>query len=310
MQDSLPNKSFTAIGCAPDALDLQSDAAGKFIRIMPGWGNHSYQISTKSDSAQIYFNQGLTMYYSYHSREAVASFKEAAKFDSTNAMVYWGQALAMGPSYNYGYSYKMNAAVPAVLEKMNRFAGGASAKERDLVQAMNSRYNTGDSADKDRKALNVYYVEALKPLVKKYAADIDIKALYTDAVMLIHPWEFWNNDGSAKTWTPELVRYCEDILSKNPQHPGALHYYIHVTEASRKPEIALASADSLLKLFPGVAHMVHMSSHEYERIGYYAKGVTANELADRSLVIYDSLAKGLSRRYMCRIISQLMPTVL
>ncbi|RYZ19918.1 MAG: hypothetical protein EOO10_23785 [Chitinophagaceae bacterium] len=72
-----------------------------------------------------------------------------------------------------------------------------------------------------------------------------------------------------------------------------MHYYIHVTEASRKPEIALPAADSLIKLFSGVAHMVHMSSHEYERFGYYSKGVDANEKADKSLVLYDSLAKGL-----------------
>ena len=123
----------------------------------------------------------------------------------------------------------------------------------------------------------------MKPLVAKYPDDIDIKALYTDAVMLLHPWTFWNNDGTPKSWTPELVQYCKDILKKDPHHPAGLHYYIHVTEASRKPEVALASADSLIKLFPGVAHMVHMSSHEYERIGYYAKGVNANEEADRSL---------------------------
>lgn len=286
-------KALTAVGCAPGADEYNINSTGKFIRVMPGWGTHSYTITTKSDSAQLYFNQGLTMYYSYHSREAVASFREAAKFDSTNAMVYWGQALAMGPSYNFGYSYKMNTNIPGVIEKMNRYADGASPKEKDLIMVMNSRYDVSDTEDQQRNALNVAYADEMKPLVAKYPNDVDIKALYTDAVMLIHAWDFWHNDGTPKPWTPELVRYCEDILARNPHHPAALHYYIHVTEASRKPEVALASADSLIKLFPGVAHMVHMSSHEYERIGYYAKGVMANEWADRSLVMYDSLAKGL-----------------
>jgi hypothetical protein len=88
-------KQLTAIGCAPGADDYTADATGKFIQVLPGWGNHSYSISTSIDSAQLYFNQGLTMYYSYHSREAVASFREAARFDSTNAMLYWAQALAL-----------------------------------------------------------------------------------------------------------------------------------------------------------------------------------------------------------------------
>ncbi|RYF78998.1 MAG: hypothetical protein EON98_15185, partial [Chitinophagaceae bacterium] len=286
-------RTLTVIGCAPVYDDFEAGPNGKFIPIMPGWGQHAYVISTAIDSTQLYFNQGLTMYYSYHSREAVASFREAARFDSTNAMVYWGQALAMGPSYNFGYAYKMRSSVPAILEKMNRYAATASPKEKDLITAMNSRYDVRDTSDKERKALNATYAEAMKPLVNKYVEDAEIKALYTDAVMLIHAWDFWNNDGTPKAWTAELVRYCKDILARDPQHPGALHYYIHLTEASRQPQVGLASADSLRKLFPGVAHMVHMSSHEYERLGQYAKGVKANEEADKSLVLYESLAKGL-----------------
>ena len=284
-------KVSNSIGCGPGTDENIYAEGDKFITVLPGWGNHSYRITTQNDSAQIYFNQGLSMYFSYHGREAVASFKEAARFDSSCAMIYWGQALAMGPSYNFGYSYKMNKLIPAVMERMNRNAEHATPKERDLITVMNKRYNVTDTSDKQRKELNVHYASALKPLVAQYPDDIDIKALYTDAVMLLHSWDFWYNDGTPKIWTPELVQYCEDILKQDPHHPAALHYYIHVTEASRKPEVALASADSLIKLFPGVAHMVHMSSHEYERIGYYAKGVHANEKADESLYVYDSLAK-------------------
>ncbi len=282
------------IECAPGSLDeFYVNNEGKFITLLPGWGKHSYTIKTNSDSAQVYFNQGLSMYYSYHAREAIASFREAARFDSSCAMLYWAQALAMGPSYNFGYSYKMHANIPAVMEQMNRYSNWATAKEQDLIKAMNLRYNMADTTDAERSSLNESYAAALKPLIKNYPADLDIKALYVDAVMLLHSWDFWYNNGKPKAWTPELVKLCEDIMDKDPHHPAALHYYIHVTEASRKPEVALASADSLLKLFPGVAHMVHMSSHEYERIGYYAKGVDANEKADQSIYLYDSLAKGL-----------------
>lgn len=286
-----------SVSCTPaNNEDLYTGADGKYIRILPGWGNHTYIISTGNDSAQLYFNQGLSMYYSYHQREAVASFREAARFDSTSAMVYWGQALAMGPSYNYGYSYKQADKIPAVIKNMNSHVATASLKEKDIINAMNKRYNVNDASDTERKKLNEAYAAAMKTLVTKYPNDIEIKALYTDAVMLLHAWNFWGNDGKPRSWTNELVKNCKDILEQNPQHPGALHYYIHVTEASRTPEVALFCADSLKKLFPGVAHMVHMSSHEYERIGYYALGVDANEKADASLVLYDSLAKGLFPR--------------
>jgi len=285
---------LNSIGCGPGADEnVYAGEGGKFINVLPGWGNHSYRITTKHDSAQIYFNQGLSMYYSYHGREAVASFKEAARFDSSSAMVFWGLALAMGPSYNFGYSYKLNKQLPGVMAMMNRNAEHATPKEKDLILAMRTRYNLADTSDKQRNELNRNYAAAMRLLTTKYKEDIAIKALYTDAVMLIHSWDFWYNDGTPKSWTPELVQLCKDILEKDPHHPAALHYYIHVTEASRNPEVALAGADSLWKLFPGVAHMVHMSSHEYERIGLYAKGVLSNEAADRSAVLYDSLAKGL-----------------
>jgi tetratricopeptide (TPR) repeat protein len=283
------------MGCAPaDPMRIAADDNGKFIRLLPGWGKHSYRITTGSDSSQIYFNQGLSMYYSYHAREAIASFKEAARFDSASAMTYWGLALAMGPSYNFGYRYKMNSQVPAVIAKMVQYSVNANEKERDLIAAMQLRYKTSDTTDRERATLNIAYADAMKPLVSKYPDDLDIKALYTDAVMLLHSWDFWYNNGDPKPWTTELVEHCEDILQKDPHHPAALHYYIHVTEASRNPGVALASADSLLRLFPGVAHMVHMSSHEYERLGHYAKGVKANEAADSSLGLYAGLAAQLS----------------
>src|SRR5215203_5601159 len=78
------------IGCAPNITEADSTTAGKFMIALPGWGKHHYTISTKSDSAQFYFNQGLSLYYSYHYREANASFKEAARLDPACAVAYWG----------------------------------------------------------------------------------------------------------------------------------------------------------------------------------------------------------------------------
>ncbi len=279
------------IGCAATATeDFYPEENGKYITVMPGWGNHFYKVNTTDDSAQFYFNQGLTMYYSYHAREAIASFKEAARFDNNCAMAYWGQALAMGPGYNSSYGYAMGKNVPGVVIEMNKVATYALPKEKELIAVMQMRYNINDTSDAQRKELNEAYAEGMKQLMLKYPDDNDIKALYIDAVMLIHAWNFWNPDGSAQPWTDELVTLCESILKNDPRHPGALHYHVHVTEASRNPQVALSSADSLKNLFPGVAHMIHMSSHEYERSGLYATGVDVNEKADADLVNYKSLA--------------------
>jgi tetratricopeptide (TPR) repeat protein len=260
--------------CGSPAGNVATDADGKVMTALDGWGNLSYGISTKSDSAQFYFNQGLSLYYSYHFPEALASFKEATRFDPSCAMTYWGQALAMGPFYN-NYNYRMPKNVPGTVESMMKYASTSAEKERGLIEALRKRYSN-DLTNADRKKLDRNYATALASLEKKYPDDSNLKALYVDAVMLEHKWDFWSHDGTPRAWTPELVTMCEGVLKKE-NHPAIMHYYIHLTEASRQPGRALMAADKLKDQLPGVGHMVHMSSHMYQRNGLYSKGVKVNE---------------------------------
>jgi len=281
--------------CSPQqAGSIMERKDGKFITPLPGWGHYSYTISTTSDSAQYYFNQGLTLYYSYHPKEALASFKEANRFDTSSVMASWGQLLARGPTYNGAHFYTMPPDVTNTMLKLqDQIAGSAATKEKEMAEAVISRYPAAvQTAPRD--TLNRIYAAKMKILMNKYPGDIDIAALYVDAVMLIHPWDFWNNDGTPKEWTEELVSISANIIKAKPQHPGALHYQIHVTEASRHPEVALANAKALRENFSGIAHMVHMASHEYERNGLFAEGIPSNDKADENLLLYDSLAPHLS----------------
>ena len=289
-----PAASAEIAVCGPSYQNLQAPLLnGKYVVALPGWGNFSYKVSTSSDSSQFYFDQGLNMYYGYHFKEAVASFREAGRIDSTNVMAFWGQALAMGPYYNAAHTYTKPAEVTQALARMNSLTAHATGKEKLLIDAMNARYSD-DPTDAKRADLNQAYSEKLKKLVADYPDENEFKLLYVDSQMLMHAWDFWKKDGSSKPWTPELVALCEKALKANPKHPAALHYHIHLTEASRHPEAALASAEALRDLLPGVAHMVHMASHEYERNGLYIQGVEVNNLADNALLNYDMLAKNLS----------------
>ncbi len=279
------------ISCGFPATDITADDNGKFIPVLPGWGHYSYAITTTNDSTQIYFNQGLNFYYGYHFREALASFKEAARFDKSCAMAYWGQALAMGPYYN-NYYYKMGKGIPAVLQSMTNAIPAATEKEHALIKAMLQRYSA-DTSNADRPQLDSSYAAAMHLLIKQFSTDDDIKTLYVDAVMLQHKWDFWNNDGTPKSWTPELVKLCEIILQKQRLHPAALHYYIHLTEASREPQLALRSAEILKDAMPGVSHMVHMATHMYQRNGLFAKGVSVNEDANTVNNKVDDIAPNL-----------------
>ncbi len=287
--------SFTTVSediamCGSPAVTVVAGPDGKFMTALDGWGNLSYKITTKSDSAQYYFNQGLSLYYSYHFPEALASFKEAGRFDPSCAMTYWGQALAMGPFYN-NYAYRMPKEVPGVVETMVKYSSRAGEKEKGLIDALKKRYS-GDLTNSDRKQLDRNYATALSSLIKQHSDDNSIKALYIDAVMLEHKWDFWSHDGTPRAWTPELVAMCEDVLKKE-NHPAVLHYYIHVTEASREPGRALGAADKLKDQLPAVGHMVHMSSHMYQRNGLYSKGIKVNEDAHNANNDLDSKAPSL-----------------
>lgn len=284
-----PNRIVLCGSSTDDRISPMGD--GKYIGPLPGWGNYSYTISTRNDSAQFYFDQGLTLYYSYHMREAMASFKEAARLDPTCAMAWWGQALAGGPYYNAAHLYKMPPEIPSILARMNELAPAATPKEKQLIEAMNARYSS-ELTDVDRQKLNQAYAAATRKLLTAFD-EPDVKMLYVDAIMLIHAWDFWNQDGSPKAWTQEVVGLSEQVLSQFPNHPAALHYYIHLTEASHHPEVALANAQKLEVQFPGVAHMVHMASHEYQRNGLFWQGVLVNDKADDNLLHYDSLASHL-----------------
>ncbi len=278
--NSIEYKKKNAISCGPDWESLKVILEETDIPLIPGAGSYTWKISTKNDSAQAYFNQGINMYYSFHIIEAMASFKKAVKFDSVCAMLYWAQALAYGPNINdMGY-----AASPAALqatEKASQFSASASALEKALISAMRIRY-TADSADTNRKLLNRKYTKEMKDVFEKFKANADAQALYADAMMLEHPWDLWFVNGKPKPWTPQIREVLEKLLSKTPDHPGANHYYIHVMEPSPYAYKALPSADRLGKLTPGLSHTVHMPSHIYLRTGRYNDGVSVNEKAVNS----------------------------
>lgn len=272
-------KQKNILRCSPDWEELKELIEETDIPPIPGAGNYKWTISTKSDSAQFYFNQGINMYYSFHIIESMASFKKAQKFDPACAMLYWAEALAYGPNINdIGYSASPEALASA--GKASAFSNNSTDKERLLIQAQKARYSADTT--ETRQKLNQVYVDLMKVAYQKYPDDADVAALYADALMLQHPWDLWKIDGTAKPWTPLIREVLEKLLEKTPNHPGANHYYIHVMEPSPYADKALPSADRLGKLTPGLSHTVHMPSHIYLRTGQYDKGVLVNENAVRS----------------------------
>ncbi|RYZ50841.1 MAG: hypothetical protein EOP49_13135 [Sphingobacteriales bacterium] len=263
-------------GCGPDQpAQISSISGGSLMVPLPGWGKHQFKISNSTDSAQFYFNQGLSLFYGFHVSEARSSFQEAARLSPEAPMVHWGVAFGNGPYINSTvYSFSDSATI-AGLEHAVTIA--TDPLEKALIQAQLSRFTKDRTLGK--AARNDNYLAAMKNVYDNYNDNTEVATLYADAMMMVNARNWYHKDGTEKPGTSDIVAMLESIIAKAPEHPAALHYYVHVVEPSRHPERAIDEADVLIKLMPSVAHMVHMPSHIYVRTGDYAKGVESNKLA-------------------------------
>lgn len=278
----LPVAKRTFMYCAP-SFDPDIWKKGD-APLLKGLGSVHYKVNTRSAKAQKFFNQGLALTYGFNHGEAYRSFKTALKHDSTCAMAYWGIAMVLGPNYNAPLNPASLADINDAIDKAVKYSKGASPKEKALIHTMTKRFPREEV--KDMTPYYEAYAQALKEAHESFPKDMDIATIYADALMNLHPWNLWLKDGNPQPWTPEIVALIEKILQKIPDHPGAMHYYIHATEASNKAEVALPYADKLRTAMPAAGHMVHMPSHTYIRTGHYHKGVVANEKASLADSVY------------------------
>ncbi|MCI0446242.1 hypothetical protein L0152_23880 [bacterium] len=249
--------------------------------LMKGMGSYHYKITTSSEEAQKFFDQGLTFAYAFNHAEAERYFREAARLDPHCAMCYWGISLVLGPNINAAMDKEAVPPAYVALKKAQDLMKNASAKEQDLIKALATRY--GPSPVDDRTKFNEAYANAMREVAKKYPDDLDASTLFAEALMDVHPWDYYKKDTlEPQPWTPEIVSTLESVMKKNPNHPGANHFYIHAVEASKNPERGLPMAGRLTALVPAAGHLVHMPAHIYIRTGNYRKASEANEHAIKS----------------------------
>lgn len=264
------------ISCMPDLSSIDFNDSSNIIPLLDGWGKYRMPVTVNNKEADNYFQQGINMYYGFHIIEAIASFERAIQIDNQFAMAYWGKALAYGPNINdLGYTASPEAL--AAIQKAIELSSNCTGVEKGLINAMSIRY-TADSTQ-TREHLNQLYADEMKKVHTRFSNSADAAALYADALMIQHPWDLYDSHYNPKPWTPEIVKVLEKLVARFPENPGASHYYIHAVEGSKNPAKALAVANRLGTMMPGVAHLVHMPSHIYIRSGYYNKGIESNTKA-------------------------------
>ena len=241
-------------------------------------GNVNMPVTTTNPKAQRYFNQGLRLAYAFNHAEARRAFRMAQKLDADCAMCYWGEALVLGPNINAPMEDDALPPALAALHQAEAKALHASAKEQALIAALARRYS--DDPKTERAVLDTAYAEAMDVVATRFSDDEQIAVLYAEALMDLQPWDYWAAGGTQpKGRTAEILGILEKVLAKNPEHPGAIHYYIHMVEASNQPERAESYARRLPTAMPGAGHLVHMPFHIFYRIGKYQDALAANKAA-------------------------------
>lgn len=268
----LPVALFLSVALGSAKADSAPDP------LFEGLGSYTRTITTNSPEAQKYFNQGLNFLFGFNHGAAIRAFQAAAAADPDCAMAHWGIALACGPHINF-------PAVPPPVAELawkelglaKQHAANSSAVEQALIEALRQRYT--NPQPEDRSPLDLAYANAMRTIWQAHPEDPDVGSLFAESMMDLRPWDQWTQEGQPEPGTQEILATLEAVLKLQVNHPFANHLYIHALEASPHPERALAAADRLRDLQPGLAHNVHMPSHIDIRIGHWYEAIVANQKA-------------------------------
>src|SRR5271170_4564378 len=268
--------AFLCLATAAAAQD-HAHAQSHPVVLVTGLGDLHHPVSTKNPQAQQFFDQGLRFIYCFNHDEAARSFQRAAELDPKLAMAYWGVAEAVGPNYNDPADPDRYKHAHDAVQRAVDLSADASPSDQAYIKALAKRFPADPNSDLRKAAED--YRDAMRQVVSEFPDDLDAATLFAEAGMNLHPWGLWHPDGTPEAGTEEIVATLESVIRRNPNHLGAVHYYIHAVEASPNPDRALAGANRLAALAPGAGHIVHMPAHVYIRTGDYAAAVKTNEEA-------------------------------
>ncbi len=261
-------------------------------------GEYSRKVSTRSATAQRWFDRGLLWLFGYNHDEAIACFNRAIAADPACAMAHWGVAYGAGCNYNKPWeAFDSQDATRSLAQAYDAtqaalaLADHASPVEAALIRALPARYPDRRPAP-DMCPWNDDFANAMRAVYATHPKDAEVATIFAEAMMNRTPWALWD----LQTGTPaegadtlEIIRVLETALGccNGMSHPGLLHLYIHALEMSGTPEKALKAADALRGLVPDAGHLQHMPTHIDVLCGHYERVVTSNEaaiIADRTFL--------------------------
>lgn len=247
-------------------IDLIPSALGPF----------SWTISTSEPRAQEYFDQGMQLRYAYNVTEAARSMAEARRLDPQCAMCFWGEAFALGSFLNGGMSVDRARRAHAAIEEAVALSSSVTPLERDLILAARDRY-PADYDPEQRRPVDEAFAEEMAKVYENHPDHHEVAVVYAVALFLLE-----ERLGHRDVEDPDLIRLhgvLTGVLENDIAHPGACHLYVHATESTQHPELALECAEHLGGAVRVASHVQHMPSHTWNEVGLWGRSVEANTAA-------------------------------
>ena len=259
-----PRKFFAAV---TTALLLASSAALAHDK-EDQLGKVTFPTSCNA-KAHAQFVTGVAMLHSFWFGEARKTFDAALKEDPNCAIAYWGIALDyLGNSLSAPPQRKNAEAAWQALEKA-RTIGAKTERERDYIEALSAYYRDHDKVPVNKRLLA--YTQATEELTKRYPDDFEAQVFYALNLQATAP----KNDTQYKNQLKSAA-ILEKLLTKNPEHPGVVHFLIHAYDYPPLAEKGIAAARRYAKLAPAAPHARHMPSHIYSMVGLWEDSIASN----------------------------------
>lgn len=255
-------------------VHAETSTSGTHDDVAPdeGYGDFGMRIRTSSAEARRHFDRGIGLLWGFNHAAAVTAFRAAQAADPDCALCHWAEGYALGPNLNDGMHPENEAPALAAARRAKGLA--RTPREGLMALALVQRY---DPELPDRPARDAAFADAIGDVAERFATDENLQVIAADALMNLQPWDYWETDGvTPKGNGAEILATLERALELAPEHPAALHLYIHAVEASADPARAEAAADTLRGLVPAAGHLVHMPAHIYSRIGRHADSIAVN----------------------------------
>lgn len=239
---------------------------------VPGLGSLHFPTSTRSAAAQAAFEEGMLNMHLFEYPLAEQAFLRAQALDPGFVMAYWAEAMSYThPVWNQQDMQRGRAALAKLGATADeRAARTGSEREKGYLAAVEAYYGAGDKPARDRR-----HLEAMAALSAKFPDDDEARLFHALALLGVTQGE---RDIANFLRAAKLARAA---AARNPQHPGAAHYWIHGMDDPEHAGGALEAARALSKIAPAAGHAQHMTSHIFVALGMWDDVVASNLSAEQ-----------------------------